>query len=34
MTILVDHDVVDGAQMVRFLNDLTRMIESGEGAGK
>jgi pyruvate/2-oxoglutarate dehydrogenase complex dihydrolipoamide acyltransferase (E2) component len=31
MTILVDHDVVDGAQMVRFLNDLTRMIELGEG---
>jgi pyruvate/2-oxoglutarate dehydrogenase complex dihydrolipoamide acyltransferase (E2) component len=30
MTILVDHDVVDGAQMVRFLNDLTRMIERGE----
>jgi pyruvate/2-oxoglutarate dehydrogenase complex dihydrolipoamide acyltransferase (E2) component len=30
MTILVDHDVVDGAQMVRFLNDLTRMIEKGK----
>jgi pyruvate/2-oxoglutarate dehydrogenase complex dihydrolipoamide acyltransferase (E2) component len=30
MTILVDHDVIDGAQMVRFLNDLTRSIETGE----
>ncbi len=31
MTILVDHDVIDGAPMVRFLNDLTRAIENGEG---
>ena len=30
MTILVDHDVIDGAPMVRFLNDLTWSIESGE----
>lgn len=30
MTILVDHDVIDGAPMVRFLNDLTRSIETGE----
>jgi pyruvate/2-oxoglutarate dehydrogenase complex dihydrolipoamide acyltransferase (E2) component len=30
MTILVDHDVIDGAQMVRFLKELTRQIESGE----
>ena len=30
MTILVDHDVIDGAPMVRFLNDLTRLIEDGE----
>lgn len=30
MTILVDHDVIDGAPMVRFLNELTRDIESGE----
>lgn len=30
MTILVDHDVIDGAPMVRFLNDLTKYIESGE----
>jgi pyruvate/2-oxoglutarate dehydrogenase complex dihydrolipoamide acyltransferase (E2) component len=32
MTILVDHDVIDGAPMVRFLNDLTRSVESGEFA--
>lgn len=31
ITILLDHDVVDGAPMVRFLNDLTRYIESGKG---
>lgn len=31
MTILCDHDVLDGAPMVRFLNDLTRYIENGEG---
>ncbi|HZK60803.1 MAG TPA: 2-oxo acid dehydrogenase subunit E2 [Anaerovoracaceae bacterium] len=30
MTILVDHDVIDGAPMVRLLNDLTKSIESGE----
>ena len=30
MTILIDHDVIDGAPMVRFLNDLTRSLESGE----
>ena len=30
MTILVDHDVIDGAPMVRFLNDLTNCIETGE----
>jgi len=29
MTILVDHDVIDGAPMVRFLDDLTKYIESG-----
>ncbi len=29
MTILVDHDVIDGAPMVRFLNDLTNYIENG-----
>jgi len=38
MTILVDHDVIDGAPMVRFLNDLTNHIETGkeitESSGK
>lgn len=29
MTILIDHDVIDGAQMVRFLNVLTDYIEGG-----
>ncbi len=33
MTILVDHDVIDGAPMVRFLNDLTKSIENGEFLG-
>ncbi len=31
MTILCDHDVIDGAPMVKFLNDLTKYIENGEG---
>jgi pyruvate/2-oxoglutarate dehydrogenase complex dihydrolipoamide acyltransferase (E2) component len=31
MTVLLDHDVIDGAPMVRFLNDLTRYIENGQG---
>lgn len=31
MTILIDHDVIDGAPMVRFLDDLTKQIESGNG---
>ncbi len=30
MTILVDHDVIDGAPMVRFLDDLTNFIETGK----
>ena len=30
MTILIDHDVIDGGEMVRFLQDLTTDIESGE----
>lgn len=30
MTILVDHDLVDGAPMVRLLKDLTRSIENGD----
>ena len=32
MTILVNHDLIDGAPMVRFLNDLTKQIEK-EPAG-
>lgn len=31
MTILLDHDVMDGAPMVRFVKDLTNRIEGGEG---
>ena len=31
MTILCDHDVMDGAPMVRFLNDLTKYIENFKG---
>jgi pyruvate/2-oxoglutarate dehydrogenase complex dihydrolipoamide acyltransferase (E2) component len=30
MTILFDHDVLDGAPMVRFVKDLTNLIESGD----
>lgn len=30
MTVLFDHDVIDGAPMVRFLNEMTRSLESGE----
>jgi pyruvate/2-oxoglutarate dehydrogenase complex dihydrolipoamide acyltransferase (E2) component len=30
MTILVDHDVIDGAPMVRFLEDLTDYLETGK----
>ncbi len=29
MTILLDHDVMDGAPMVRFISALTKNIESG-----
>jgi pyruvate/2-oxoglutarate dehydrogenase complex dihydrolipoamide acyltransferase (E2) component len=31
MTILCDHDLIDGAPMVRLLNALAKAIESGEG---
>jgi len=31
MTILIDHDVMDGAPMVRFLRELTKNIETGAG---
>jgi pyruvate/2-oxoglutarate dehydrogenase complex dihydrolipoamide acyltransferase (E2) component len=30
MTILVDHDVIDGSPMVRFLSDLTEYLETGK----
>jgi hypothetical protein len=30
MTILFDHDVIDGAPFVRFLKDLIRHIENGD----
>ncbi len=29
MTILLDHDVIDGAPVARFINDLTKNVESG-----
>jgi len=29
MSVLIDHDVVDGAPMARFINDLKRNIEKG-----
>ncbi len=31
MTVLLDHDVTDGAPMVRFINDLVQRIERGYG---
>ena len=31
MTILLDHNVIDGAPMARFISDLTRGIENGAG---
>lgn len=30
MTVLMDHDVIDGAPMVRFIKDLTKNIENGD----
>lgn len=29
VTVLIDHDVIDGAPMVRFLKELTKQIEAG-----
>lgn len=29
MTVLLDHDVIDGAQMARFINRLTKNVEKG-----
>jgi pyruvate/2-oxoglutarate dehydrogenase complex dihydrolipoamide acyltransferase (E2) component len=34
VTILIDHDVIDGAPMVRFLKELTRNIEMGLNPAK
>ncbi|MGE5380275.1 MAG: 2-oxo acid dehydrogenase subunit E2 [Methylocystaceae bacterium] len=31
MTVLVDHDVIDGAPAVRFLSKLTELVEDGYG---
>ena len=31
MTVLVDHDVIDGAPAVRVLSRLTKLVESGYG---
>jgi hypothetical protein len=31
LTISIDHDVVDGAPMVRFVNYFQELIESGYG---
>jgi hypothetical protein len=32
--VLVDHDVIDGAPMVRFPDDLTKYIETGKEINK
>ena len=31
MTILIDHDVIDGSAMARFISDLSSNIEKGLG---
>jgi pyruvate/2-oxoglutarate dehydrogenase complex dihydrolipoamide acyltransferase (E2) component len=31
LTVLVDHDVIDGAPAARFIDDLVRKIENGYG---
>lgn len=31
MTVLMDHDVIDGAQMARFINKLSENLETGTG---
>jgi pyruvate/2-oxoglutarate dehydrogenase complex dihydrolipoamide acyltransferase (E2) component len=31
LTISIDHDIVDGAPMVRFVNDFRKLLESGYG---
>lgn len=31
MTVLLDHDVIDGAQMARFISKLSENLELGTG---
>jgi pyruvate/2-oxoglutarate dehydrogenase complex dihydrolipoamide acyltransferase (E2) component len=31
MSLLIDHDVIDGAQVARFISDLSGNIENGIG---
>jgi pyruvate/2-oxoglutarate dehydrogenase complex dihydrolipoamide acyltransferase (E2) component len=31
LTILLDHDVIDGGSMARFIKDLARNVEGGAG---
>lgn len=31
MTVLINHDVIDGAPAARFISDLTKLIEGGHG---
>jgi pyruvate/2-oxoglutarate dehydrogenase complex dihydrolipoamide acyltransferase (E2) component len=34
MTVLFDHDVIDGAPVARFLNRLRTLLEQGYGVGE
>ena len=34
MTVLVDHDVVDGAPAARFISRLTQLLENGSGVNQ
>jgi pyruvate/2-oxoglutarate dehydrogenase complex dihydrolipoamide acyltransferase (E2) component len=31
MTVLLDHDVIDGAQMARFISQLVAFVEKANG---
>jgi len=31
LTVMIDHDVIDGARMARFMGELTEKLEGGEG---
>lgn len=33
VTVLLDHDVIDGGHMVRFINDLTKSVEQADALG-